>query len=180
MPGLFIKRVAAYLIDICLLFATLAPAALLVEKALGIFPHTMWQVWLATVVSFSIPAWLYFWLSDSSRSGATLGKRVLHLKVVRDHGGRVGWLRALVRTAIKLLPWEMAHIFGFALAEQIGPAFQAVGLIMANGLAFIYLVVLVTSRGRRSVHDLVALTEVELTGGYHQEKGDCRYNRTGE
>ena len=92
---------------------------MLVEWALGIFPRTPYQVWLATVVSFSIPAWLYFLLSDCSGSGATIGKK-LRLRVVQTGGARVGWLRSLARTAIKLLPWEMAHIFGFALAEQVG------------------------------------------------------------
>ncbi len=159
---LIIKRSTAYLIDICLLFAILAPAATLVERALGIFPRTPYQVWLATVMSFSIPAWLYFLLSDCSRSGATLGKKILHLRVAQVDGAGVGWLRALARTAIKLLPWEMAHIFGFALAEQVGAALQAAGLIAANVLVLVYLVVLILNHGRRSIHDLVVKTEVVL------------------
>jgi uncharacterized RDD family membrane protein YckC len=159
---LLLKRLGAYLIDICLLFAILAPAATLVEWALGIFPRTPYQVWLATVMSFSIPAWLYFLLSDCSRSGATVGKKILRLKVTQVGGARVGVLRSLARTAVKLLPWEMAHIFGFALAEQIGTALQAAGLIAANVLVLVYLVVLIANRGRRSVHDLVVKTEVVL------------------
>lgn len=160
MKSLISRRLAAYLIDVCLLFAILAPTALLVETALGIMPQTMSQVWAATVISFSIPAWLYFILSDCSRSGATVGKKLLHLKVVGAGGGQIGWLRALLRTAIKLLPWEMAHLFGFALAEHLGQAWQAAGLFSANGLVLIYLAVLVSQRGRRSVHDLVARSEV--------------------
>jgi uncharacterized RDD family membrane protein YckC len=159
---LILKRSAAYVLDICLLFVILAPAALLVEQWLGIFPPTPSQVWLAAVVSFSIPAWLYFLLSDCSRSGATLGKKVLRLRVVQVGGARVGWLRALARTAIKLLPWEMAHIFGFALAEQLGSSFQAAGLIAANGFVLIYLAVLIANHGRRSIHDLVVNTEAVL------------------
>mgnify|MGYP001027524896 FL=1 len=160
---LLLKRLAAYLIDICLLFAVLAPTTLLVEQVLGLFPRTPYQVWVAAVVSFSIPTWLYFLFSDCSRSGATVGKKILRLKVTQAGGARVGLLRSLARTAVKLLPWEMAHIFGFALAEQVGPTFQAAGLIAANGLALIYGAVLVARRGRCSVHDLAVRTEVTLT-----------------
>ncbi len=159
---LVLKRSVAYVLDICLLFAILAPAALLVEQVVGIIPRTPSQVWLAAVVSFSIPAWLYFLLSDCSRSGATLGKKVFHLRVVEAGGAGIGWLRSLARTAIKLLPWEMAHIFGFALAEQVGQTFQAAGLIAANGLVLAYLAVLIANHGRRSVHDLLVNTEVVL------------------
>jgi hypothetical protein len=51
---LILKRSVAYVLDICLLFAILAPAALLIEQLLGIFPRTPSQVWLAAVVSFSM------------------------------------------------------------------------------------------------------------------------------
>jgi hypothetical protein len=54
----------------------------------------------------------------------------------------------------------MAHIFGFALAEQVGEAAQTAGLLAANGLLLAYLAVLVATRGRRSVHDLLVKTEV--------------------
>ena len=41
---LIVKRSAAYVLDICLLFVILAAAALLVEQLLGIFPSTPSQV----------------------------------------------------------------------------------------------------------------------------------------
>jgi len=155
-----LKRIAAYLIDIVLLFVVLAPLALLVERALGITPQSTFEVWIAAVMSFSIPAWLYFMLSDHSAAGATVGKRLLRLRVTTDGHGAVSLPRALARTALKLLPWELAHIFGFALAGVVGPGVQNAGLIAANLLVVVYLAVLLLYRGRRSVHDLVVKTQV--------------------
>mgnify|MGYP001139572852 CR=1 len=160
-----LKRSSAYLLDIALLFAILAPAATLVEWALGIFPKTPTQIYLATMISFSLPTWLYFLTSDCSRSGATLGKRVFHMKVTRSSGARVGLWRSLARTAIKLLPWELAHIFGFALAGIISTSLQTAGLIAANVLVVVYGAVLIATRGKQSMHDLLAKTQCD----FHEE-----------
>lgn len=143
---LTVKRVAAYLVDIILLFATLAPIVTLVEWLSGVSPQTPRQVWIASVLSFSIPTWLYFILSDHSKMGATIGKRLFHLRVKTKNGSRLSFMRAFVRTAIKLLPWEMAHIFGFALAEDIPSVLQSAGLISANLLTLLYLVITIVLR----------------------------------
>lgn len=156
------KRTTAYLLDVALLFAVLAPAALLVERWFNIKVQTPQQVWIATVLSFSLPAWSYFVLSDRSESGATIGKRLLRLRVTGVKGSRVSLARALARTAVKLLPWETAHIFGFALAGQVGPAAQTAGLIGANVLTVAYFVSMLATGGRRSIHDLIVKTEVIL------------------
>lgn len=160
MNILFIRRCVAYLIDILLLFIILAPAAVLGEKLLGLTPQTHRQVWFAVVFSFSIPAWFYFILSDQSNSGATFGKRFLHLRVALINGDRLSFLRSFSRTAIKLLPWEMVHIFGFALADQLGNTWQSAGLITANILILIYLGIAFATKGQRSLHDLVVGSQV--------------------
>jgi len=155
-----LKRVGAYVVDILLLFVILASAATVVEQSLRISPQTPRQVWLATVLSFSIPVWLYFTLADHSRSGATIGKKVFRLRVLRVPGSRLSLPRSFARTALKLLPWELAHLFGFALAAEVGAGVQAAGLIVANALVVIYLAVLLATGGRQSVHDLLVHTEV--------------------
>lgn len=158
---LLVRRSAAYCLDILLLFLVLAPVAFLVESAAGIRPESGFQVWVAAVTSFSLPVWAYFTLCDASRSGATLGKRAMKLQVVRqEHAGRLTVTRALARTALKLLPWELAHIFGFALAGAVSDAVQMSGLAAGNGLALVYLGTAAASGGRRSVHDYAVPTAV--------------------
>ena len=61
--------------------------------------------------------------------------------------------RALARTAVKLLPWEAAHIFGFALAGAVPDVVQVSGLVAANVLVLVYFGMAAATGGRRSVHD---------------------------
>lgn len=75
------------------------------------------EIWYIILLTFSGPAWLYFIVSDRSTRGATLGKRVFKLRVSGTTEERVSLGRAVVRTVIKLLPWELTHLFVFALSE---------------------------------------------------------------
>jgi uncharacterized RDD family membrane protein YckC len=158
------RRIAAYLIDILILFVVLLPAGLLIQRLLpGSPPTTGPAIWRTVLWSFSLPTWLYFVLSDSSAAGATLGKRLVRLRVADQADRRIAPGRALARTAVKLLPWEMIHLSAFGLSanlSQFSPA-QTVGVAGANLLAVVYLGLAAATHGRRSVHDLVAGTTVE-------------------
>lgn len=145
-----------------MLFALLGPGGFLIQQAIGYSPSTGPEIWRTLLISFSIPVWLYFWLSDASGCGATLGKRVFRLRVARDDGETLGAGRALARTAVKLLPWELVHLSAFALSKDLDAlsTVQGAGLVVANLLMLIYLWLAFTSRGRRSVHDILVGTRV--------------------
>jgi uncharacterized RDD family membrane protein YckC len=161
------RRSVAYVFDVVLLFAVLAPLAFVVRSLVDVRPHTGFEIWIMTVTTFSIPVWLYFALCDASRTGATLGKRAFGVAVAPDGGsGRVSLPRALVRTAVKLAPWELAHLVGFALAGVLGPAVRTAGLVVANVLALVWFGSAVATGGARSVHDLAAGTRVRPRSGH--------------
>jgi len=160
---LILRRSTAYILDIILLFLVLAPTAFLVEAIFDIQPQTRSQVWVAAVMSFSIPAWAYFLVSDLSHKGATVGKRIMKVRVVSTTSDDLNFGRALIRTAVKLLPWETAHIFGFALADSISESVLVTGLVVSNLLVLVYLVVLFMNSGKKSMDDFPARTEVELS-----------------
>lgn len=157
--GLPTRRLAAYLLDILLLFTVLAPAGQLVQRVLGLAPPRTGPE-LARVIAwnFSLPAWLYFTLGDRSRGGMTVGKRLLRLQVRGRRGGRLATPRALLRTALKMVPWELVHLFAFARSADLARfrPDQVAGVAVANALTLAYLAVAVATGGRRSVHDLVA------------------------
>ena len=160
--NLFLRRVFAYLVDIAILFALLGPAGFLIQHAFGCSPSTGPEIWRVLILNFSIPVWIYFWLSDASVRGATLGKRIFRIRVSREPGRALGPGRAFVRTAIKLLPWELVHLSAFALSEDLD-AFsvaQGLGLATANLLMLVYLWVAFATFGRRSVHDLPVDTKI--------------------
>ncbi|MFZ1400871.1 MAG: RDD family protein [Candidatus Promineifilaceae bacterium] len=160
---LVIKRLAAYILDILLLFVLLAPLGFLLQWATGSsLPQTGPEIWRTLLWNFSIPAWLYFGLSDGSQTGATLGKRLLKLKVVNNQNQRLSTGQAVLRTAVKLVPWELVHISAFALSEEMSvfSPMQTIGLAAANMLTLVYVVVAVFTSGQRSIHDFVAQSRV--------------------
>src|SRR5260370_9777102 len=61
------------------------------------------------LLSLTLPVSLYFSIAESSQWQATVGKRALGLRVQTVAGARVGLGRSLARSAIKFLPWEIAH-----------------------------------------------------------------------
>lgn len=158
------RRSAAFLADWIILFGVLAPMGYIIGQFIGApQPQTGPEVWYALLLTFSGPAWLYFIVSDSSTGGATLGKRAFKLRVTGTTEERVSLGRAVVRTVIKLLPWELTHLFVFALSEDLGhlELIQWIGLAIVYALASVYLVVMVLTGGNRSVHDFVTDTRVD-------------------
>lgn len=89
--------------------------------------------------------------------------RWLRIRVERADGGLVSFGRALVRSAILLLPFELNHtvMFQMSSAESSGPGLTAwIGISAVWVLLSIYAGTAVLTRRRQSVHDLVAGTVV--------------------
>jgi len=163
--SLVVRRAGAFFVDIFILFGVLGPTGFLIQRLFGHQPQTGPDIWYTLLLNFSFPTWLYFTLSDRSSRGATLGKRLFRLRVIGVAGTRLGFWQALGRTAIKLLPWELIHVSAFALStdmSRLSPQ-QTVGLAVASGLAFLYFVVAVITRGQRSAHDFAMRTEVQIS-----------------
>ena len=164
------RRILAYLVDYGLLFGVLIALQLLLYRVGRGFPYdwleTSMQIELWVWSSISFPAWLYFALSESSPRQATLGKRLLGLRVTDLQGDRIGFGRALLRTVIKLLPWELTHLslmLPVPMWWDPQPTLRP-GIVLVYVLLGTYLVTLFLNQRRQSVHDLVARTVV-VSGG---------------
>ncbi len=113
--GLWI-RVKAFSADyllISLYIALLVAVSLLIQSVdpsilQPLFGHPLTGQ-LSGFVLITIPVTLYFAISESSSHQATWGKRWQRVKVVHNNGERLSWMRALGRTALKFIPWELAH-----------------------------------------------------------------------
>lgn len=57
----------------------------------------------------TVPVSLYVVVQEASPAQATWGKRRRHLQVSDTSGQRLTFARALARTALKFVPWELAH-----------------------------------------------------------------------
>lgn len=57
-----------------------------------------------------LPAWVYLTATEGTERQATWGKRRTRIEVVTQHGGRPSLGAVMARNAVKLLPWQLAHI----------------------------------------------------------------------
>lgn len=162
----FTRRAAAYALDvlICAVAIQFGQWAILLgwgdpRELLDGGAQWFAYMWL----SVSAPVYAYFVLCESSARGATIGKRTLGLEVSDVYGARIGVGRALLRTFIKLLPWDLAH---FALCFPAppwdgGPDFELRrGIFAAYALLAVNLATTVMTRRQQSLHDLAAGTRV--------------------
>jgi uncharacterized RDD family membrane protein YckC len=163
--SVLVHRLAAYLVDILLLFAAIVVTQFGLNALTGGLPLRLFTtgprlegwVWL----SVSLPTYLYFALYESSVRGATPGKRLLGLHVTDMAGKRINFGRALLRTIMKLIPWEVTHLSLFLPTPIMdGQGGFLPGLITANVLIVVYLAAITITAGKQGVHDLVARTMV--------------------
>jgi len=102
------SRAAALFIDtvlVVLLILAEILAATLIGSLLGDALADAVFIWVyaAVLIAAFITAWGYFVLFEVLRNGRTPGKRALGIRVVRDDGGRVGLMDAIIRNLIRLV-----------------------------------------------------------------------------
>ena len=85
----------------------------------------------------TLPVTLYFASLESSSWQATWGKRTMGLRVVRTDGARLNKTRALTRTALKFIPWELTH----TLIRQLRFAPQELAPMVSLGFILVWLLV---------------------------------------
>ena len=83
--------------------------------------------WMAQFLAFLCmtgPVILYFTFCECSSMQASLGKRVLKLRVLDEQGRRLRFASSLKRNLIKFLPWELGHMGAQQAfyAGEAGPA----------------------------------------------------------
>lgn len=112
----------------------------------------------------ALPVILYFTLQESSPRRATWGKRRANIKVVAADGGRVGFWRALLRSALKFLPWQLAHACVIHLFLGGAGDIYQIGAFAAEAWALVYLASLWLNKKRQTPYDWVAGTVVVSVG----------------
>jgi uncharacterized RDD family membrane protein YckC len=68
-----------------------------------------WMGQVIGLLAMTAPATLYFAFTESSGLQASLGKLVVGLVVRRQTGEPLSLGSALLRTAVKFVPWELGH-----------------------------------------------------------------------
>lgn len=93
------------------------------------------QVISSLLVTLSIA--LYFPRQESSSQQATWGKRKIGVRVIRTDGSPLTFARALGRTLLKFVPWELSH----TLIWQLRFAQSEVEPLILAGFVLVWLLV---------------------------------------
>ena len=114
----------------------------------GASADVLWKYWLASLppdkmAASTIISWAYFALQESSSAQATLGKRLLGIRVSREDGGRLGLGTASIR-AWPLYLNSAGWIFGGWLGGLVG----LLALVSCLAVAF--------SSRKQGLHDKMA------------------------
>lgn len=120
---------------------------------------------LSGFILITLPVTLYFTLLESSSHQATWGKRWQGIKVMYNDGKRLSRTRALSRTALKFIPWELAHtcIWQMSGNNQEPEPIILVGFISVWIIVGIYLLTLLNSSKKQTLYDQVTNTFVVKT-----------------
>jgi uncharacterized RDD family membrane protein YckC len=133
------RRFLALLVDLLIFCAVFFPATRLVKGVWLMEPgdHRWVSGWFATdplCVAFFIVMSVYYIACEAS-FGATLGKRLLRVRVIDPSGNVPGWRRSLIRNGLRLIDGL--------------PAFNLLGMLL-----------ILATRERTRVGDLAARTRV--------------------
>jgi uncharacterized RDD family membrane protein YckC len=162
----FGRRVLAFAYDyilIAIYIGILAGLVLLVPPLNQFFMAIFTDAVTSDVVAFFLvilPVILYFAFQEGSVRASTWGKRRVGLRVVARDGAPIGYGRALVRSALKFLPWQFGHTAVFQTLFA-GPSFWSYLLYaLAYSLAIYYLFTLWRHPAHRTPYDRTAGTVV--------------------
>ena len=113
-------------------------------------------------LTITLPVTLYFALFESSAWQATWGKRRKNLKVVRADGERISRARAFGRTALKFIPWELAHtrIWQITFTPQEPSPLVTLGFVLVWLLVGANVISLLASKSKQTIYDWLAGTYV--------------------
>lgn len=163
--SIFWPRAVAFIIDMGIFFLIGFLIAIFINIITSGAPVTPFEVYIRVLICFSIPFWIYSILSDFSKSGSTIGKKIMKLHVVTLEGKRLRIYQAISRTAIKLIPWELTHLTFFGLSEDWGAInnfslTQMILIAITYILIFLYIIVIIKMKGSKGIHDLFSRTQL--------------------
>lgn len=163
-PG---RRLLAFLLDYLVITAYIVVLTLVTQAAVlaglpitRLFDNPI-RADLFAFLLLVLPVMLYFAISESGPRQATWGKRRMNLCVTGSDGRRLTFPRTLMRSALKFLPWQIAHtslfqIPGWPLNVVDIPAPSVIGFAMVWLLIFVYLAFLGFHPAHQTPYDIAA------------------------
>jgi uncharacterized RDD family membrane protein YckC len=164
----FWRRASAFALDYILILGYLLGLTLLSLAVNTLFGASQWLFAdriRAQIVGFlfiTLPVTLYFAVAEASPRQATWGKQKLKLKVTDRVEKRVSFWRALGRTILKFIPWELSHtlIWEIYFSSQANLVWINYGFLLVYLLIGLNLLTLGLTKMHQTLYDLVTNTYV--------------------
>lgn len=109
-----ISRIVAIFIDFVISYSVIIPGMMIGLHVLRDDAGRVSPLIFGLQFAIVVFVWLYFALQESSTAMATVGKRVMGLRVVTVSGQRISFLRATARTLSKVISYA-ACCLGFLM-----------------------------------------------------------------
>ena len=148
----FHKRLLAYIIDFALINLYMLSMLYLLYGGFSVGEGSLGFVLIVVV----LPLLFYTLLSELFWGGQTIGKRILHIKVVSLDGGEPTLGQFMLRWFLRFYEWGFIIFFLFW-----GNAFLGVGFLLMGGITSV--IIMVVSQKSQRLGDIVAGTVVVNT-----------------
>ena len=159
----FSRRAAAFAWDLPVILAWVLAAGVIgigLNAIAGSQPGPPWSLDLQAFLTLILPVTLTFGYQEGTARQATFGKRRSCLIVTDAAGRSAGFRRALFRSAVKFLPWQLGHTAVFHLvagSTSVGFVILSIG---AQLTVLASLLIMAIDSKHRALQDWVAGTRV--------------------
>ncbi len=154
----FSKRLLAFAIDFLLIAAYILVLIGIGVGIVGVANESAvlaspWTMDLFAFLILILPVILYFALQEGSQRQATWGKHKVGIKVVNAQGQKLSGRQALIRSAVKFLPWQLAHTCVFQIWFGQTSSWLVLGALLAQVLVVTYVLSILISKEHRAPYD---------------------------
>jgi uncharacterized RDD family membrane protein YckC len=164
----FWVRAGAFALDYMVILGYLIGVALLSLLLNTLFDVNQWlfadriRAQFVAFLLVTLPVTLYFAVLESSVPQATWGKQRLKLKVADRNGNRISFWRALGRTLLKFLPWEISHtlIWQIYFSPQTDSVWINYGFVLVYLLIGLNIISFKVTKTHQTLYDLLTNTYV--------------------
>lgn len=157
-----VPRLHAMALDLTVIagWAAFAAVAGVAARAAGYDFESPSRADVFALVTLVAPVTVTFALQEASAGRATFGKRRVSLQVTDQSGRQLTLRRALARSTVKFLPWQLAHTAVIGLAAGSRSIGLMVLAITAQAVVLVSIGTIALDSDHRALHDRVAGTRV--------------------
>lgn len=163
----FLLRFKAFLIDYLLIVGygvlLLIFNVFLFPQLQNLFVESLWLAQFTGFVMVTLPVSIYFIVSDSMFNGQSYGKKKIGIQTVGENGGNISVFRAIFRTFLKFLPWEISHYLVYRLVDFGNQEIPIVYVFLGGFiyvLIFLYILTAIFTKKKQALYDIMAKTQV--------------------